>query len=155
MAQASLPSVVSNDAAAKISQGLAARPSAHSSALADPAKLRKAAQDFEAMAIGQFLEPMFDTIDTAHSMFGGGEAEAAWKPMMIQEIGKQIEAHGGLGLADPIYAAMLRIQEGQTADAASPKDAMPTGTAPTGTEPHGTVPGAFIPEQQREGKQES
>jgi Rod binding domain-containing protein len=92
----------------------AARPGAalvRPSAPADPAKLQKAAQDFEAMAIGQFLEPMFDTIDTAHSLFGGGNAEATWKPMLVQELGKQIAAHGGLGLAEPVYAAMLRIQE--------------------------------------------
>ena len=66
---------------------------------ADPAKLRKAAQDFEAMAIGQFLQPMFETVDTGHSL-------------MVQEMGKQIAAHGGLGLAEPVYQAMLRMQEG-------------------------------------------
>ena len=41
------------------------------------AKLWQAAQDFEAMAIGQLLQPMFQTVDSAHSAFGGGEAEAA------------------------------------------------------------------------------
>jgi len=78
---------------------------------ADPAKLAKAAQDFEAMAIGQLLQPMFDTVDTAHSAFGGGAGEEAWKPMMVQEIAKQIAASGGLGLAKPVYDAMLRMQE--------------------------------------------
>jgi len=78
---------------------------------ADPAALRKAAQDFEAMAIGQFLQPMFETVDTGHSLFGGGSAEETWKPMMVQEMAKQIAAHGGLGLAAPVYQAMLRMQE--------------------------------------------
>jgi flagellar protein FlgJ len=77
---------------------------------ADPAKLAKSAQDFEAMAIGQLLQPMFDTVDTAHNGFGGGPGEEAWKPMLVQEFAKQIEAHGGLGLAKPIYDAMLRMQ---------------------------------------------
>src|SRR3954453_3678034 len=77
---------------------------------ANPAGLAKAAQDFEAMAIGELLQPMFDTVDTAHSLFGGGNAEAAWRPMMVQEIAKQIAAHGGLGLARPVYAEMLRMQ---------------------------------------------
>jgi peptidoglycan hydrolase FlgJ len=77
----------------------------------DPAKIRKAANDFEAMVIGQFLQPMFDTVDTTKSAFGGGSAEAAWKPMLVQEIGKQIAAHGGFGLAEPVYAAMMRMQE--------------------------------------------
>jgi peptidoglycan hydrolase FlgJ len=77
----------------------------------DPARIRKAANDFEAMVIGQFLQPMFDTVDTTKSAFGGGSAEAAWKPMLVQEIGKQIAAHGGFGLAEPVYAAMMRMQE--------------------------------------------
>jgi Rod binding domain-containing protein len=77
----------------------------------DP-KIWEAAKKFEAMAIGQLLGPMFDTVDVAHSAFGGGEAEAAWRPMLVDAIGKQIEAHGGFGLAQPVYAAMLRAQEG-------------------------------------------
>lgn len=85
---------------------------------ADPAapldaKVWQAAQSFEAMAIGQMLAPMFDTVHVADSKFGGGQAEAAWQPMMIDAIGKQMQAHGGLGLAQPIYAAMLRAQEGR------------------------------------------
>lgn len=81
------------------------------SAPPDPAAIAKSAQDFEAMAIGQLLQPMFDTVDTAHGTFGGGEGEEAWKPMMVQEIAKHIAANGGLGLAKPVYDAMLRLQE--------------------------------------------
>jgi peptidoglycan hydrolase FlgJ len=77
----------------------------------DLAKIAKSAQDFEAMAIGQLLQPMFDTVDTAHASFGGGAGEEAWKPMLVQEIAKSIAAHGGLGLAKPVYDAMLRMQE--------------------------------------------
>ena len=89
----------------------AAIPPADTAAPLDP-KIWQAAKKFEAMAIGQLLAPMFDTTDVAHSSFGGGDAEAAWQPMMIEAIGKQIEAHGGFGLAQPVYAAMLRAQEG-------------------------------------------
>jgi flagellar protein FlgJ len=78
---------------------------------ADPAKIAKSARDFEAMAIGQLLQPMFDTVNTAKSAFGGGAGEEAWKPMLVQEFAKQIAAHGGLGLAKPVYDEMLRIQE--------------------------------------------
>jgi Rod binding domain-containing protein len=79
----------------------------------DPAKLWKAARDFEAMALGELLKPMFDTVDTKKNLFNGGEAEKTWKPMMVDEIGKQIAASGGLGLAGPIHDAMLRMQEGK------------------------------------------
>jgi Rod binding domain-containing protein len=74
-------------------------------------KLWQSAQDFEAMAIGQLLQPMFETLDIAHSAFGGSEAEAAWRPMLIDAIGKQMAAHGGVGLAVPVFNAMLRAQE--------------------------------------------
>ena len=77
---------------------------------ADPAQLAKAAQDFEAMALGELLQPMFNTVDSAHGLFGGGDAEAAWQPMLVQEMAKQIAEHGGLGLAQPIYREMLRMQ---------------------------------------------
>jgi flagellar protein FlgJ len=78
---------------------------------AQTAKLWKAAHDFEAMAIGQLLQPMFDTVDSAHGAFGGGEAEATWRPMLVDAIGRQMAAHGGIGLATPVFNAMLRAQE--------------------------------------------
>jgi Rod binding domain-containing protein len=77
----------------------------------DPAKIAKAAQDFEAMAIGQLLQPMFDTLNAGGGAFGGGAGEEAWKPLLVQEYAKQIAAHGGIGLAGPVYEAMLRMQE--------------------------------------------
>jgi peptidoglycan hydrolase FlgJ len=78
---------------------------------AQVAKMWQSAQEFEAMAIGQLLQPMFNTVDTAHSAFGGGEAEGAWRPMLVDAIGKQIASHGGIGLAAPVFNAMLRAQE--------------------------------------------
>ncbi len=83
-------------------------------AAANLAAVAKSAHDFEAMAIGQLLQPMFDTVDTANGMFGGGPGEAAWKPMLVQEFAKQIARRGGLGLAKPIYDAMIRMQKGPT-----------------------------------------
>jgi len=81
---------------------------------AQVARLRKAAQDFEAMALGQLLQPMFETVDSSKGPMGGGAAEAAWKPMMVNEIARHMAAHGGLGLAQPIFAQMLRMQEAAT-----------------------------------------
>ncbi len=78
---------------------------------ADPVKIAKAAKDFEAMAIGQLLQPMFDTVQATKDGFGGGSGEEAWKPMLVQEFAKQIVGHGGLGLAKPVYDAMLSMQK--------------------------------------------
>ena len=63
------------------------------------------------MAIGQLLQPMFATVDARHTPFGGGEGEAAWRPMLVDAIGKHMAVHGGIGLAVPVFNAMLRAQE--------------------------------------------
>jgi peptidoglycan hydrolase FlgJ len=100
-----------------VAQGSVAQGSAkvsRPSQAADPATVAKSAKDFEAMAIGQLLQPMFDTVDTSSNTFGGGRGEEAWKPMLVQEFAKQIAAHGGLGLAKPVYDAMLRMQEAKS-----------------------------------------
>jgi flagellar protein FlgJ len=74
-------------------------------------KTRKAAQDFEAMALGEMLQPMFKTVDTSKGLFGGGTGEATWKPMMVDEMAKTIAKHGGIGIADSVMREMLRMQE--------------------------------------------
>lgn len=88
--------------------------------LTDPkvARAWKAAQDFEAMALGQLLEPMFQTVPQAANGFGGGTGEETWRPMLTQELAKQIAQGGGLGLAEPVYRQMLLMQE--TADHQKP-----------------------------------
>ena len=81
--------------------------------LADPgrAKTWKAAREFEALALGALLAPMFETIESARGDFGGGDGEAAWRPMLTQELANGLARHGGLGLAAPVYRQMLRLQE--------------------------------------------
>ncbi len=88
-------------------------PAAPSPAPANAQKLHKAAEDFAAVALGELLSPMFDTVDSSNGLFGGGAGEAAFKPMLVSEIAKQIARTGGLGLAEPVYQQMLRMQEGR------------------------------------------
>ncbi len=75
------------------------------------AKAWKSAKEFEAMALGQFLAPMFETVKTSDGPFGGGEGEESWRPMLTQELAKHIAASGGLGIAVPVYRQMLQMQE--------------------------------------------
>jgi len=79
------------------------------------AQVWKTAQAFEAMALGQMLAPMFDTIDLSKSPFGGGAGEQAWKPMMTDALAKQVAQAGGLGIAGPVFAQMIRMQEAKDA----------------------------------------
>jgi Rod binding domain-containing protein len=76
-------------------------------------RVRRAAEDFTAVALNELLKPMFDTADTAHGPFGGGAAEEAFKPMLVNEIAKQIARSGGLGIEEPVYQQMLRLQQAQ------------------------------------------
>ena len=78
---------------------------------AEVAKTRQAAQDFEAMALGEMLQPMFKTVDTSKGLFGGGQGEATWKPMMVDEMAKTIAKNGGIGIANSVMKELLRIQE--------------------------------------------
>jgi peptidoglycan hydrolase FlgJ len=88
-----------------------AAPDAATLAQPEAARAWRAAQDFEAMALGQLLQPMFDTVDNSKGMFGGGDGESAWRPMLTQAIAKQMAGHGGLGLAVPVFHQLLAMQE--------------------------------------------
>lgn len=69
---------------------------------------------FEAMFVTQMLNHMFTGVDAEKSMFGGGQAEAMFRPMLMDEYGKMIANHGkGIGLADKVSKVLLSHQEVQ------------------------------------------
>ncbi|MGH7155807.1 MAG: hypothetical protein ACREF3_17910 [Acetobacteraceae bacterium] len=39
-----------------------------------------------------------------------------WRPMLIREIGKEMAARGDIGLAAPVFEALLHAQEGKQND---------------------------------------
>lgn len=63
----------------------------------DP-RTAEAARAFEAMALGALLQPMFEGLGKA-GLFGGGSAEAMWRPMLVNEIARAIADSGGFGIA--------------------------------------------------------
>ena len=77
---------------------------------ASPEQIDRAAQDFEAVFLSQMLETMFAGIST-DGPFGGGHAEGVFRSLMIQEYGKTLAKHGGIGLSDAIKRDMLQLQE--------------------------------------------
>lgn len=78
---------------------------------AAPPALRRAAQAFEAQALGQLLQPMFATLAPGKSAFGGGMAEAQWQPMLVEAMAKAATGSGrGLGIGDAVLREMLRWQ---------------------------------------------
>ncbi len=77
--------------------------------IARRAAAKKAAEDFESVFVSQMMEPMFQGLKT-DGMFGGGSGEQVFRSLMIQEVGKEISAGGGIGIADAVYGEMLRMQ---------------------------------------------
>lgn len=77
---------------------------------ANVAAAKKAAQQFEGVFISEFLGHMFEGIST-DGPFGGGQGEAMFRSLMMDEYGKQIASRGGFGLADAITKSLLAHQE--------------------------------------------
>ena len=76
----------------------------------DPKQIRKVAEDFEAVFLGQMLQHMWAGVGTDPT-FGGGHGEDMFRPMMIDEFGKKIAATGGVGIANDLERQLLQLQE--------------------------------------------
>ena len=81
------------------------------SAAANEAAATKAAKEFEGVFISQFLGTMFDGIPTDGPM-GGGEGEAMFRSMLMDQYSNAMEKRGGFGLATNVTAQLLKHQEG-------------------------------------------
>jgi Rod binding domain-containing protein len=78
------------------------------------AQIRQKAVEFTAVALTEMLTPMFDTLAGDGGPFGGGPGEAAFRPMLVQQMAAGIARQGGLGLTDSVARAMLKLQESRT-----------------------------------------
>jgi flagellar protein FlgJ len=80
-------------------------------AVGNEAAQRQAARDFEAQAFGVLLQPIFATVDTSRSRFGGGAAEAQWRPMLVDAYAAAAVRSGhGIGLADFVLREIQRLR---------------------------------------------
>jgi len=79
-------------------------------ATANLAVAKKAAKEYEGVFVSEFLGQMFEGIST-DGPFGGGQGEAMFRSLMLDQYGKQITAHGGFGLSDAITKQLLKTQE--------------------------------------------
>lgn len=71
---------------------------------------RRLAQEFEAQAIAAMFQPVFAALPT-DGPFGGGAAEAQWRPMLVDAIARDIARAGGFGIGDAVWRELLRAQE--------------------------------------------
>ena len=77
---------------------------------ADKAAIARTAQQFEAVFISQFMGSMFEGVST-DGPFGGGQGEAMFRSLEMDEYGKQLAAQGGFGLASAVTRQLLQTQE--------------------------------------------
>lgn len=87
-----------------------AKPVQAPAATANVAVAKKAAQQFESVFVTEFLGQMFADIPT-DGPFGGGDGEQMFRSLMLDQYGQQIEKQGGFGLAAPVTAQLLKLQE--------------------------------------------
>lgn len=73
-------------------------------------QMRKVAQDFEAVFLGEMLRPMFDGTQP-DGPFGGGPGEDTYRSLELNEFGKAIAKRGGIGIADAVVSHMIQMQE--------------------------------------------
>lgn len=98
--------------AANTADYAASAPRQTQAATNSPEKAKKLGKQFEAMFVTQMLNHMFTGLDAEKSYFGGGHAEAMFRPMLMDEYGKTIANHGkGIGIADQVARVMLSQQE--------------------------------------------
>lgn len=92
-------------------------------ATSDQKKLKKAAQEFEAIFVQQMLEAMDKTVEREDSVMGGGSAEEYWRGMMNEQVAQSISTRtggSGFGLAESIYRQMsANVSTANHSDAAT------------------------------------
>jgi Rod binding domain-containing protein len=85
------------------------KPVAQPTADADPAKIRKTAQDFEASFLSVMFNQMFEGVSTA-APFGGGMGEQAFRSFLTDAMAKSMVQQGGIGMSDQIARELMKLQ---------------------------------------------
>jgi peptidoglycan hydrolase FlgJ len=67
--------------------------------------LKTKAGEFEALLLGQLLQPMFETVPIDET-FGGGFAEDMYRNLQVEQFAKTMVDAGGIGLADQIVSRL-------------------------------------------------
>ena len=104
------------DTVSSISLGQSAMLSLQNPAIQKPqsgvlaARTEKAANEFEAMFIGQFLGSMFKDMPT-NGLMGGGQGEEMFRSLLIEQYAQNIQKQGGFGLAASVKGELLKHQQ--------------------------------------------
>lgn len=90
----------------------ASAPAAINTHAVNRAQAEKVGKEFESMFLSQMLQHMFEGIKSEEGPFGGGHAEAMFRPMLLDEYAKMVSNRpGGIGLASQVTRSLLQGQE--------------------------------------------
>jgi flagellar protein FlgJ len=96
------------------------------------AKVKRAAQEFEAIVLGQMLKTMRQASATGPLLLGG-TSQKLYRDLMDDELAKALARKGGVGLADVLARDLLRLGPGPKKALKSPEP--PADSRPVGSEP--------------------
>lgn len=74
-----------------------------------------AAEEFEALVLGEFLKPLFDGAETSRLFGGEGAGSKAFGAMLQEQYAAAIAERGGVGIADRVMASLIDLQSQKTA----------------------------------------
>lgn len=78
----------------------------------DEARARETAQNFETMVLEDMLGRVFEAAGEGGFFGEAGPGSSIYRSMLVKEYAGMIAQSGGIGLADQVYAEILKLQEG-------------------------------------------
>ncbi len=108
-----------NDALIRMAQIRAGQASDTAKLAAKAGNLKQvdeAAKNFESVFVAEMMKPMFEEVNKADPMFGGGKGEEIFSGMLVDQYGKLLAERGGIGIAEKVKAELLKLQEAKAND---------------------------------------
>jgi peptidoglycan hydrolase FlgJ len=96
---------------AALSAASAVQETAQALAPAAKKKIKDAAQAFESIFLTNMFEEMFAGIQEQEGPLGAGEAQSAWRSMLVEEYANTVARNGGIGVAEHVQRELIALQE--------------------------------------------
>jgi flagellar protein FlgJ len=74
-------------------------------------KIKNAAEQFESVFLTNMFEEMFAGIQEQEGPLGAGEAQSAWRSMLVEEYANTVARNGGIGVAEHVQRELIALQE--------------------------------------------
>ncbi len=74
-------------------------------------KIKDSAQQFEGVFLTNMFEEMFSSVQEKEGPLGAGEANSAWRSMLVEEYANSVTKSGGIGVAEHVQRELIALQE--------------------------------------------